>query len=381
VALGLAAVGEANAQPPSVSVDLAQRDRHIDLPAEPYHYAGVMLPDYVASVADRFDNTPMDNPITDHGATLGRVLFYDTTLSKNQSTSCASCHLQKLAFTDGKPQSVGFDGRQVRRNSMSLINLRYYSPGKFFWDERADSLESQVLMPIEDPVEMGHRLDDLVPQLQSDPIYPPLFHAAFGDGQVSRDRIAKALAQFVRSIVSFGSPFDIGRAQVESVLDPFPNFTEQENYGKEQFFGRAKCADCHLPSQQTELSRHRQSAFFQLAKPTVNGVDNNSPEVDRGVGEHTGRSDDAGRFKASSLRNIELTAPYMHDGRFITLDQVVEHYNWSVRPHDNLDPLLQDFAANGLALPEVEKVALTQFLLTLTDHELTNDSKFSDPFQ
>ena len=370
--------------PPQDAVPIVQvvdgHRRALSLPAEPYNYARIALPDHVASVADRFDNTPGDNPITDHGATLGRVLFYDKTLSVNGSTSCASCHLQKFAFTDNKKRSIGFDGAQVRRNSMSLVNLRYYARGRFFWDERAASLEAQVLMPIENAVEMGHRLDDLVPQLQADPIYPPLFHNAFGDPNVTEDRIANALAQFVRSIVSFHSRYDIGRSQVDSVLEPFPNFTAQENYGKEQFFGRAKCADCHLPDERHPSSGKRQSAFFHLAKPTVNGVDSDSPTVDRGVGEHTGRSSDVGRFKASSLRNIELTSPYMHDGRFITLDQVVEHYNWSVRPHDNLDPLLEDFAANGLALPEVEKVALTQFLLTLSDHELTGDPKFSDPF-
>ncbi len=249
---------------------------------------------------------------------------------------------------------------------MSLINLRYYPRGRFFWDERAESLEAQVLMPIENPVEMGHRFDDLLPQLQTDPLYEPLFRSAFGDPEVTKHRISNALAQFIRSIVSVRSRYDVGRSQVDSVLDPFPNFTSQENYGKEQFFGRAKCADCHLPDGDSSdesrgENRGRQSAFFQLAEPTVNGIDNHSPEVDGGVGEQTGRVSDFGRFKASSLRNVELTAPYMHDGRFSTLDQVIEHYNWSVRPHQNLDPLLEDFAANGLALPEVEKVRSQHF--------------------
>ncbi len=136
---------------------------------------------------------------------------------------------------------------------------------------------------------------------------------------------------------------------------------------------------CRTETRQANRAAHtadRQSAFFQLAEPQVNGIDNDSPDVDGGVGEQTGRIADFGRFKASSLRNVELTAPYMHDGRFITLDQVIEHYNWSVRPHPNLDPRLQDFAANGLALPEVEKVALAAFLLTLTDHELIKDPKY-----
>lgn len=262
---------------------------------------------------------------------------------------------------------------------MSLVNLRYYRPGKFFWDHRADSLEAQVLMPIENPIEMGHRLDILVDQLQATAFYQPLFESAFGESAfgesvVTKDRIAKALAQFVRSIVSYRSRYDMGRAQVASVLEPFPNFTEQENFGKEQFFGRARCAQCHLPSD----GAGQQSAFFQLSKPAANGVDSDDAS-DLGLAEHTGRLGDRGKFKASTLRNIELTAPYMHDGRFKTLDSVIEHYNWSVRPHQNLDPILQDFVS-GLALPEVPKVALAAFLLTLTDHELIRDPRFSDPF-
>ncbi len=369
----------------SVANNSTDHRRILSLPATPYNYARDDLPDHIESVADRFDNTPADNPITDHGATLGRVLFYDRALSVDGTTSCASCHQQNFAFTDEKKLSVGFGGEAVRRNSMSLINLRYYPRGRFFWDERAESLEAQVLMPIENPIEMGHRLDDLLPQLQTDPIYQPLLRNAFGDPAVTKHRISNALAQFIRSIVSVRSRYDVGRAQVDSVFDPFPNFTRQENDGKEQFFGRAKCADCHLPDGNSTAesrgeNRGRQSAFFHLAEPTVNGIDNHSPDVDGGVGEQTGRATDFGRFKASSLRNVELTAPYMHDGRFITLDQVIEHYNWSVRPHQNLDPRLEDFAANGLALPEVEKVALATFLLTLTDHELIKDPKYADPF-
>ena len=246
LAISSLAIGDHPADSNSVLRPINHR-RVLSLPATPYNYARISLPDHIESAADRFDNTPADNPITDHGATLGRVLFYDGALSVDGSTSCASCHMQEFAFTDDKKRSVGFSGAAVRRNSMSLINLRYYPRGRFFWDERAASLEAQVLLPIEDPIEMGHRLDELVTQLQIDPLYTPLFRRAFGDSQVTQDRVAKSLAQFIRSIVLFRSRYDSGRAQVASVLDPFPNFTSQENYGKEQFFGRAKCADCHLP--------------------------------------------------------------------------------------------------------------------------------------
>jgi cytochrome c peroxidase len=354
--------------------------RQLTLPGKPYRYADQVLPRHVKKVAHLFDNTPKSNPLTDEGATLGRVLFYDPNLSANGSTSCSSCHSQQTAFTDARRFSKGFEGKAVDRNSMSLVNLRYYRPGKFFWDERADSLEDQVLMPIENPVEMGHELNALVSQLQSDPIYPPLFHDAFGTPEVTKERLSRALAQFIRSMVSVNSRFDQGLAEVSSVLDPFPNFSEQENYGKQQFFGRARCSECHLPEMDGNSGADRQTAFFQLEGPLVNGIDSDSEQVDGGVGAFTSKASEWGRFKSTSLRNVVLTAPYMHDGRFRTLDQVIEHYNWSVKPHRNLDRRLEDFAANGLALPEVEKVALAAFLGTLTDSTFLTDPKFSDPF-
>ena len=373
--------------------------RRIALPAAPHRYAHVALPGYVRAAAEKFDNTPETNPITDAGAALGRVLFYDRTLSGNGRVSCASCHRQELAFTDGRRFSTGFDGRQVTRNSMSLVNLRYHPRGRFFWDERAATLEEQVLMPIENEIEMGHSLPALVKQLQQDPIYPPLFQAAFDSPTVSQERISRALAQFLRSIVSFTSRYDQERDQVKSVYDEFPGFTEQENLGKAMFLGRGGCAVCHLMQPDAkdrvraieyiaerelqpvdESLRCRQSAFFLVEAPVVNGVDGEVNESDRGVGAVTDDKKQNGAFKVSSLRNIELTGPFMHDGRFATVDRVLEHYNWSVRPHPNLDPRLSLIAAHGLALPEREKVALTVFLKTLTDHRLLKDERFSDPF-
>jgi cytochrome c peroxidase len=354
--------------------------RTLQLPHSPYNYRQAELPRHFAQVVERRDNTPPDNPITDHGATLGRVLFYDKTLSINGTTSCASCHQQKLAFTDGRTLSAGFDGRLVTRNSMSLINVRYYANGRFFWDERAATLEDQVIMPIENEVEMGHSLKKLISQLAADPIYPPLFRKAFGSDRVTKDCLAKALAQFVRAIVSHRSKYDQGRAAVESVHDVFPNFTPQENYGKQMFLERGKCANCHLYSEDVSEAQGRQSALFFVDRATVNGIDGDLRVADLGVGGYSGRREDVGAFKAPSLRNIELTGPYMHDGRFPTLNRVIEHYNWSVRPHPNLDPRLHEASAHGLALPEVEKVALIDFLKTLTDHELANDRRFANPF-
>lgn len=325
------------------------------------------------------DNTPPDNPITNDGATLGRVLFYDTQLSGNGTTSCATCHVQAYGFAEPRRTSIGFDGQAVTRNSMSLVNLRFYRRGRFFWDERASTLEQQVLQPIENPIEMGHQLPALVKQLQADPIYPPLFEKAFGKTQVTPQRIAKALAQFVRSIVSFRSRYDVGVAEAGSPLKDFTNFSDEENLGKQQFFGRARCAECHLPG--FDDPDQQQWHVFQLSQPTNNGIDRDDDErADPGLSAISERLQDRGKFKASTLRNIDRTGPYMHDGRFHTVDQVIEHYNWSVRPHKNLDPRLRDFAANGLALPEVPKVALAKFLSTLTDNDLLQDPKFSNPF-
>ena len=361
------------------------RRRTLHLPQPVFDYESDQLPQHFKIVAAERDNTPTSNPITNHGATLGRVLFYDRTLSVNGAVSCASCHRQELAFTDAKRFSSGFDGKPVTRNSMSLVNARYYANGRFFWDERAATLEEQVLMPIINPIEMGHSLEALVRQLDQDPLYDLLFQNAFGSSEVTQDRIAKALAQFIRSIVSHRSRFDEGRSQVASVDDPFPNFTEQENFGKQQFLHRGGCAECHLPAAkeadgQVDMPDHRQSAFFFPESATVNGIDGEIDGTDLGVGGVTNIAADLGAFKVPSLRNVELTAPYMHDGRFTTLDRVLEHYNWSVRPHPNLDPRLHQIAANGLALPEREKVALAEFLKTLTDHKLITDPRFSDPF-
>ena len=374
-------------------------ERRLSLPSTPADYSSVQLPTHVQAVAQQFDNTPDNNPITDFGATLGRVLFYDRSLSANGKVSCASCHRQELAFTDGQRFSLGFDGQRVTRNSMSLINLRYHPRGRFFWDERAATLENQVLLPIENEVEMGHSLPGVVRQLSDDPLYPSLFEAAFGTPQVSQGRIARALAQFLRSIVSFDSLYDRQRVQVNSVYDPFPGFTDEENLGKLMFLGRGGCAVCHLMQQDTEARlraveyiveresqpvderlRQRQSAFFLVESPVVNGVDGKFEGTDPGVGGVTAERKRLGAFKVSSLRNITLTGPYMHDGRFTTIDRVLEHYNWSVRPHPNLDPRLKQIADHGLALPEKEKVALTAFLRTLTDHGLLKDPRFSDPF-
>lgn len=345
------------------------------LPASPFNYAAPALP---ASFSQQpilgMDNTPETNTTTDAGATLGRVLFYDKRLSTNQTVSCSSCHQREHGFSDPRQFSLGFNGGLTGRNSMGLSNARWYQRKKFFWDERAATLEDQTLMPIQDSLEMGMTLPALTNRLAAEPFYTNLFTQTFGTPEVTSERISKALAQFVRSIVSTRSKYDLG------VTNTFANFTTQENLGRQIFFGQAgfahvTCAVCHGSDN-----------FVTTTLIDNNGLEN--PSVDRGIGAITGLTADEGRFKVPSLRNIELTAPYMHDGRFATLEEVVEFYDSGVVAHPNLSPPMKVPPGNGAAsgtplrlnLTPQQKAALVAFMKTLTDTSVTADEKFSDPF-
>jgi cytochrome c peroxidase len=197
------------------------------------------------------DNTPVDNPVFNAGANLGRYLFYDESLSVNGTNACAPCHQAEFGFSDNRTRSVGFDGAETGRHSMRLTNARFYGVGMFFWTSEPATLEEQVLIPFKDPIEMGMTLDTLVEAVQAQDYYPPLFELAFGDTDLTTDRISLALAQFVRSMVGFGSRYDEGRAQVSSSTVPFPNFTDEENAGREVFMNTpmspngAGCAVSH----------------------------------------------------------------------------------------------------------------------------------------
>jgi cytochrome c peroxidase len=346
--------------------------RTLRLPEDPYRYAELDLPaHFETEVARRFDNTPDSNPATDHGATLGRALFYDTRLSANGKVSCGSCHVQKNGFADPNRFSKGFDGKMTDRHATTLANLRYSPRGRFFWDERAGSLEEAVLLPIRNQVEMGQDLAKVVEALGKDEQYPGLFKKAFGDEKVTREGIGKALAQFLRSMVSCRSKYDEGLAKAKSVRDDFPNFTAQENRGKALFL--SNCAVCHLPGQ---------DAHFSMVFPANNGVDSDYKNADGGVGDITLNPRDLGRFKSPSLRNVERTAPYGHDGRFDTLEKVIDHYSTGVNSHPNLDPRMRQLnAARHLNFTDSEKAALVAFLKALTDDRFLTDPKFSDPFR
>ena len=232
------------------------------LPEQLFNYSDLNLPSHYTTnsfsnraqgAAIEFDSAPASNPVTDEGATLGRVLFYDQKLSANGTIACASCHQAEHGFSDPAMLSVGFDGGLTRRHSMGLTNARYSVTGKFFWDERAATLEEQLLMPFQDPVEMGLTLAQLEQTVSEQSYYAPLFEAAFGDEAVSSNRISLALAQFIRSMVSTTSRYDQARIEVGSPLVDFPEFTDAENNGKALFFERAPvnrsgvtCATCHV---------------------------------------------------------------------------------------------------------------------------------------
>jgi cytochrome c peroxidase len=334
------------------------------LPAELRGYSAAdapVPPHFLSSTAGtvRFvDNLPPSNPITNAGATLGRVLFYDVLLSADNRVACASCHRQAFGFGDTTRFSRVFRGRHLARRTMALGNARFNPSGKFFWDERAATLESQVLQPIEDALEMAMPLDALEHKLAVTPYYPGLFAGAFGSPDVTRDRIAMALAQFVRSLVSAGSRFDAvfatGGAPDTSQL----HAVEREGL---RLFRTAGCVNCHRT--------------IAHVADQANNIGLDSRPADSGAGQ--------GRFKPPSLRNIAVRPPYMHDGRFQTLRQVVEFYDHGVQADPLLDPRLR--AADGfprrLHLAPSEIDALIAFLEALTDSAFLTSDQFSDPFR
>ena len=352
--------------------------QYLNLPETAFAYTPDDLPAHFtqANVLTA-DNTPLNNPVTDDGATLGRVLFYDRNLSANRSTSCASCHHQDRGFGDSARFSVGFEGGRTTRHSMGLSNARFYANGAFFWDERATSLEDQVLMPIQDAIEMGLSIDTMLARINAAPYYPLLFDNAFGSVEVTELRVRQALAQFVRSMMSYSSSYDEGRAQVATPVAPFPNFTAQENQGKALFFGAAPgggppapgaCVNCHG----TET--------FTAPGPRNNGLD--ATTTDAGVGGVNGNAAQIGLFKVPSLRNLSDRGPYMHDGRFANLGQVIDHYSTGVQNHPNLSPQLR--GPNGQPIvpnfTAAQKASLVAFLRTLDDPGFATDRRFSDPF-
>lgn len=298
---------------------------------------------------------PDDNPLTEEGVELGKRLFFDTALSSDGRVSCASCHRPEFAFSDPRRFSIGVNGQVGTRQSMPLFNAAWTS--ELFWDGRDHSLEEQVNDPVQNPVEMNETWVEIESKLSSDVTYPQLFFGAFGSEEITRDRIMKAISQFERTLVSTESKFDrVQRGEA--------SFTDQEQLGFDLFFTeKADCFHCHGTVLFTDHRFHN------------NGLD--SVPSDSGRANVTGNPFDLGLFRSPSLRNIAFTAPYMHDGRFETLEEVIEHYTSTVRRSPTLDPLMRD--GRFIDLSEEEKEALIAFLHTLSDSSFISNPDFRPP--
>lgn len=351
------------------------------------NYSNQRTPPYI-----RKDNTA-GNDISDAGATLGRVLFYDKNLSVNNTVSCASCHKQAFAFGDTVRLSRGVNG-VTGRHAPRLANARFADERRFFWDERANTLEEQTTQPIQDHIEMGFSgqngnpdFNDLIRKLESLNYYNELFSLTFGDPEITETRMQNALAQFVRSIQSFDSKFDEGLALVDNLNEDFPNFTAEENLGKSLFLtppnggpdGRpgtpganvrgAGCQGCHRAPEFDIDPNSRNNGVISVA---------NNPEAI-----------DLNNTRSPSLRDLVnsegvLNGPLMHDGVFRGLNQVINHYNNipNRRDNTNLDPRLgRGPATQNLRLSPPERDALVAFLRTLSGRSIYTDPKFSDPFR
>ncbi len=342
----------------------------IDLAALP-NYAHQKVPAYILK-----DNTPDENPISDFGATLGRVLFYDKRLSRNNTVSCSSCHQQAHGFSDPSIASTGVAG-MTGRHAMRLSNEKFGNESHYFWDERVTFLENQITDPIQNVIEMGFSgtsgdpaFSDLIAKLSATQEYPILFKLAFGSSTIDEGGIQDAVAQFIRSIQSFDSKYDAGRSSVVDTK-PFPNFTSSENNGKQLFItaptqGGAGCAVCHRPPE------------FDIDPNSRNN----------GVIAAIGGGTDLTNTRAPSLRNLarptgELNGPLMHNGAFATLAQVIDHYAAIPGDNANLDPRLQrpGGAVQTLNLTAQQRLDLEAFLLTLSGNALYSDPKWSDPFR
>jgi cytochrome c peroxidase len=337
------------------------------LPAQRYAYADAELPlpgIYTGHAA--WDTTRLtDNKTTDAGATLGRVLFYDKRLSITNTLACASCHHQERGFTIPARFAVGVAGLPTRRNPMALGNVRFNVGNRFFADERVRELEQMVLMPIQDPIELDNSLETVVARLEATSFYPQLFADTFDTPEITSDRIAKALAQFLRSMINYQAKFDVAMHPMvysPARQDPSGVFDAREIRGLE-LFEMHRCSQCHEPD------THNQE------RPSNNGID--LVPSDLGSGN--------GMFRAASLRNVVLTAPYMHDGRFQTLREVIDQYDHGVQDSSLLDVFMREFPTpehpvRRLSLSEADKQALEAFLNTLTDDSFLHDPKFSNPF-
>jgi cytochrome c peroxidase len=306
---------------------------------------------------------PSNNPQTVEGVTLGRKLFYDPILSADGTQSCASCHGPQFSFSDMRRFSVGIDGIEGTRNSMPLYNMAWNTNADFFWDGRATSIEDQAFGPVVNPIEMHNTWPNVEASLQNTPEYPDLFLEAFGTSTIDSTLVSKALAQFERTLISANSKFDRHLLGEESL-------TTSELNGLDVFMdeNRGDCFHCHGNPNNPLWT---DNAFHN------NGLDETFSDL--GLGGFTGDPRDYGLFKSPSLRNLAFTAPYMHDGRFETLDEVINHYSEGLVYSETIDPLMKTIAQGGVQLTETDKADLKAFLLSLSDPSFINNPDFQDP--
>jgi len=342
------------------------------LPIDPYAYDDAEFPEHLFNLGDdigyggggrdTFALSVLDND----KATLGRVLFYDKKLSAVEDISCGSCHLQELSFAENKSFSEGVNS-ETRRNSMHLNDLGWSNADGFTWDMRETDLHEMIIIPLTDENEIGANIDDVKIKLEQTSYYPELFSNAYGDGEITEDRIVDALVQFITSMTTFNSRFD------QQVVSDFSEFTEQEMLGLELF--SLNCTTCHTQGSHTIFG---EDIFFEggIINELPFIFNNGLPEDpdDAGAGEWSENLNNL--FKVPTLRNIELTAPYMHDGRFSNLEEVIDHYS---------DEAIENewtifIPPGGFGFNDEEKEALLVFLETLTDDTFISNPRWSDPF-
>ena len=329
---------------------------------------------YVLDIPSHFPDMiiPTDNPMTVEGVDLGRYLFYEKKLSGDNSMSCASCHMPENSFSDPNQFSTGIDGIQGTRQSMALVNMGWEN--FFFWDGRETTLEKQILDPVINPIEMHETWKNAVAKLNQDINYRNRFFRAFGEGGIDSVKAAKAIAQFIRTMISGQSKYDVmykyenGMSLSATEQSIFQTIDPEEWAGYDLFksLNGADCFHCH------------NGPLMRVKKFSNNGLLPNFLN-DLGRAAVTNNPEDNYKFKVPTLRNIALTAPYMHDGRFSTLDDVIEHYSSGIHMSPTIDPLIEFGSQGGVQLDVQEKYLLKKFLLTLTDENFVNNPKFKDP--
>jgi cytochrome c peroxidase len=326
----------------------------------PYHFENIRY----------FPEMPTSkiNPVTTEGVELGRFLFYDTILSENYTFSCGSCHKQEFAFSDSPNQfSKGINGELLDRNTMPLYNLAWYP--SLFWDGRAASIENQVFFPVRAHKEMNLNWSIAEKRIQKSRFYKPLFKKAFGDSKIDSIRIALAIAQFERTLISSNSKFDQVLRGEKYLTDE-----EYEGYGLINDQTKGDCLHCHTTDG---------NGLGTILKFSNNGLDDYKTAndyLDKGLATNTKNPKDVGLFKIPSLRNIGITAPYMHDGRFKTLNEVLDFYSEGVNQSYNIDSKMEFAHQGGAKLTSDQKEKIISFLLTLTDSVFITNPEFSNPF-